>query len=155
MEKKSFFITLYTDASVRPLENKAQVAWRGKCSEGTILGNKEIRFTKDTARAEIKAIREAIAFSLAKFPSLEGFFINCDNMEVCRYFWSFVNKKTRYELEDVKTEIEGLLRGRWLRIKHVKAHTGRGDVRSYMNRQVDKATRSQTYKKFKEGEGGK
>lgn len=146
MKKESFFITLYTDASVRPVEFKTQVAWSGRCAQGTITGKKEVPYTNDTGLAELIAMREAIKFSIVKYPDLEGVFVNADNIEAVSSFWTFRNKKPRLELFEVITSINALLAGRWIRTKHVKAHTGKKDVRSYMNRLVDKKTREKINK---------
>lgn len=146
MKRDSFFITLYTDASVRPKEFKTQVAWSGRCAQGTINGKKEVSYTNDTGLAELIAIREAIKYSVVKFPELEGIFINADNIEAVSCFWTFKNKKPRLELTEVIMSINALLAGRWIRAKHVKAHTGKDDVRSYMNRLVDKKTREKIKK---------
>lgn len=136
------FITLYTDASYRHQANVAVLAWRGKCELGWVSGTMTID-CEDVHEAEMAAIRFAIDSALTKFPNLEGFFVNSDNLGCVRAFWTFgtwgVPGPAKAEHEKVLALVG---EKRWIRTKHVKAHTGRKDVRSYMNRSVDRMTRA-------------
>lgn len=134
------FITIYTDASFHLREKKGIVAWIGKCSAGTIEGSVKID-TPDVNHAEMSAILFSIKDALKKFPDLEGFFINSDNMGCVRSFWTFARYDPPYPTRKVFVKIQLALGDRWIRTKHVKAHTEKKDVRSYLNRRVDQLTR--------------
>lgn len=144
VQDKKEFITLYTDASVRPKIKRTQIAWRGKCAFGSVQGFKTLTYDRCVARAEMKAILHAIEDSLTKYPSLTGLFINSDNLTCVQSFWTFRNKPIHKDLIEVHTEILRCAGPRWIRAKHVKAHTGGNDIRSYMNRVVDHLTRVRT-----------
>lgn len=135
------FITLYTDASVKPLVEQTKVAWRGKSTYGPIQGAKVLTYDKRVARAEMFAIFYAVKESLEKFPRLSGLFINSDNLQCVHSFWTFRSVKIHKDILDVRREVLRLAGPRWIRTKHVKAHTGNKDIRSYMNRTVDHLTR--------------
>lgn len=135
------FITLYTDASVKPLIEQTKVAWRGKCTFGSTQGSKILTYDKRVARAEMFAILYAAKESLEKFPMLSGLFINSDNLQCVHSFWTFRSVKIHADIADVQKEILRLAGPRWIRVKHVKAHTGGKDIRSYMNKTVDHLTR--------------
>jgi ribonuclease HI len=139
---RGFFITIYTDASVRPKDQTAQVAWLGKCSEGTMRGFTEVPYHKSSTRVEMLAIYYAIKDALGRWPHLEGFFINSDNMGCVTAFWTFnKNRKIPETFKDIHQDVAMLVGPKWIRTKHVKAHTNRNDVRSHMNREVDRLTR--------------
>ena len=142
VEKNNNFITIYTDASVRPHIKRTQVAWKGRCSFGLIEGIKILEFDRCVAKAEMHAIYYAIEDAVKKYPSLEGLFINSDNLECVQAFWTFRNQVPHKNLRKVHCDILALAAGRWIRTKHVKAHTGGQDIRSYMNRTVDRLTRT-------------
>jgi ribonuclease HI len=142
--KGSDFITIYTDASFRLHKKEAVVAWRGKCSFGSINGSKLIS-SHDVHHAEMMAILEGIKAAINQFPEVTGFFINSDNEGCVKAFWDFGgrNHKCPAPAERPYKEIKEILflYKKWMRTKHVKAHTGQKDIRSYMNRQVDRMTR--------------
>lgn len=140
-QQHSDFITLYTDASVKPLIEQTKIAWRGKCSFGSTQGSKVLTYDKRVARAEMLAILFAISDSLEKFPTLSGFFINSDNLQCVHSFWTFRSIKVHSDIADVRQEVLRIIGTRWIRVKHVKAHTGGKDIRSYMNKSVDRLTR--------------
>ncbi len=138
----NFFITLYTDASLKG--DRATIAFRGKCSKGSISGSEEVD-SHDIHHAEMLAIAYAIHESIEKWPELDGVFVNSDNLNCVRAFWTFANYPCPHQAVKVKEWIHVMLDDRWIRTKHVKAHTGRRDVRSYMNRQVDLMTKRAWY----------
>jgi len=141
----SDFITLYTDASVKRAIRRAQVAWRGKCSFGMIEGVQLLRYSDHVAKAEMKAILCGVHDAIWHFPQVTGFFINSDNLQCVQTFWTFRNKPPHKDLKPIYDKILEIADGRWIRAKHVKAHTGGKDVRSWMNRRVDKLTRSKDH----------
>jgi ribonuclease HI len=134
------FITLYTDASFSPSRRRARIAWRGKCHAGVIEGAVEID-SHDINHAEMSAIKHAIVAAIERYPDLDGFFVNADNLSCVKAFWTFSKNKCPRPAVEVFSEINTLIGDRWIRAKHVKAHTGRKDIRSYMNRSVDTMTR--------------
>lgn len=140
MTDKNFFVTLYTDASLDPSTKTAVVAYRGKCSSGTLSGFESIP-SHDIHHAEMSAILMGIKAADQLFPGLVGFFVNSDNMGCVKSFWTFGKNKTPGPAVKVKAEIMEIIGDRWIRAKHVKAHTGQSDIRSYMNRAVDRMTR--------------
>jgi len=134
-----FFITLYTDASMRDGVTTT-VAWRGKCNLGTVEGAVQI-MSHDIHHAEMSAMLYGIRDALARWPDLVGVFVNSDNLNCVQAFWTFRDFKTPGPAVGVKKDIEQALAGRWIRTKHVKGHSGRGNIRSYMNWSVDRMTR--------------
>lgn len=138
--RKSDFITLYTDASFNHKESRAKIAFKGKCAWGSIDGSLEIR-SHDIHHAEMAAILLGVKTADERFPNLIGFFVNSDNISCVKSFWSFGNFKTPGPATTVKEEILKIVGSRWIRTKHVKAHTRGRDIRSHMNRTVDRMTR--------------
>src|SRR3989344_8908378 len=90
---KGEFITIYTDASVRPKIKRTQVAWRGKCSYGSIQGFEILQYDSCVARAEMHAILYAVEDAIMKYPSLTGLFINSDNLDCVQSLWTFRKKQ--------------------------------------------------------------
>ena len=134
----SDFITLYTDASLK--NGSSVLAWRGKCSEGSIDGH--ITTPADNIQwAEMMAIKLAIKDAMEKFPNVSGLFVNSDNLTCAQSFWTFRNAKIPGCIAELHKEIYEMIGEKWIRAKHVKAHTGKKDIRSYMNRTVDKMTK--------------
>jgi hypothetical protein len=138
----SDFITIYTDASVKNHIMRTQVAWRGKCQWGMIEGVQALRHDGHVARAEMRAILCGVHDAIFHYPEVTGLFINSDNLQCVQTFWSFLNRPPHHEVKRTYEKILEIADGRWIRAKHVKAHTGGKDVRSWMNRRVDKLTRS-------------
>lgn len=139
----SDFITLYTDASLNVGYGWAKVAYRGKCKAGEVYGTEEITST-DIHEAEMMAMLIGIQKAHVKFPDLIGFFVNSDNLNCVQSFWNFgkyANYKTPKICLPIKEEILKIVGDRWIRTKHVKAHTRGKDVRSHMNRTVDRMAR--------------
>lgn len=134
------FITLYTDASFRVEQSWARIAFRGKCNFGSIQESKEIT-SIDIHEAEMMAMLFAVQRAIETYPQVIGFFINSDNKHCVEAFWEFKKINVAKVCVPIKQELIKTAGHRWIRTKHVKAHTGRTDVRSYMNRQVDKMTR--------------
>jgi len=106
-----------------------------------IEGFKVLPYDPHVARAEMAAILHGIEDALARYPNLTGFFINSDNLQCVHTFWTFLNKPAHKDLSDLYACILKIAGTRWIRAKHVKAHTGGKDIRSYMNRSVDQLTR--------------
>jgi ribonuclease HI len=136
----SEFVTLYTDASMLPCLTRATVAWRGKTALGSCQGSLVIEST-DIHHAEMAAILHAVRDAVGRWPSLAGVFVNSDNLACVQAFWTFRDGKPPRPAKEVFLEVREALGDRWIRAKHVKAHTGGDDTRSYMNRTVDRMAR--------------
>lgn len=139
---REFFITLYTDASYDHRTKQAVIAWKGRCDQGPLSGCFTVYDCPDVQCAEMKAIAEGIKMALLVYPDLKGFFINSDNKYCVELFWEFTNSRPNEKITLYLEEVLSALgTGRWIRTKHVKAHTSGDDIRSHMNRSVDKMTR--------------
>ena len=110
---------------------------------GPLEGSHEITAT-DVHVAEMQAILHAVRAANEKYPNLIGFFINSDNKHCCEAFWDFRKGNIFHIIVPIKEEVLKIVGTRWIRAKHVKAHTKGQDTRSYMNRQVDRMTRTRT-----------
>lgn len=139
-KKESDFITIYSDASYYNITKEAKLGYSGKCCHGIIEKSISISDVGNIQVAEMLAIEAAVMEALEKFPQLTGFFINSDNLCCVHELWSFKETKPS-SITPIKDRILEKIGNRWIRAKHVKAHTGKGDVRSYMNRKADKLTR--------------
>lgn len=139
-ERREEFITIYTDAGFHHERQLAKIAFRARCNLGWVEGAKEIR-CRDIHFAEMSAIEFACEEIIKKYPHVVGFFINSDNLNCVRAFWTFGNFKCPSTAVTPYKRILELAGNRWIRTKHVKAHTGQKDVRSHMNRTVDRMTK--------------
>lgn len=144
-QNKSFFVTIYTDASHCPDTKRAVWAFYARCSDGVIKEHGECKGTVNcSTSAEMYAIYEAVKMCKAEWPELEGFFINTDSLTSCKMLWPDNLAKTDHykipQAQRIKRYIEGDMKqwGTWSRVKHVKAHTGQNDIRSWLNRWCDK-----------------
>lgn len=139
IQEENDFITLYTDASYCHKTRRATIAWRGKCRLGVVHGDQCLTDVQNIQVAEMLAIREGIKDALRSYPNLIGVFINSDSLDCVHALWPF--KPTPKWAMELVQEIQKILGTRWIRTKHVKAHTGNKDVRSYMNHAVDRQTK--------------
>ncbi len=137
----SDFVTLYTDASFNHTSKLAVVAYKARSKHGWLQGNKSL-VVPSTCYAEMYAILHGIQQVNQTWPDAVGYFVNSDNQSVVQCFWTFRNYKVPHLCEELKPKIHQELGDRWIRTKHVKAHTKGTDVRSWMNREVDRMTRA-------------
>lgn len=88
--------------------------------------------------AELYAIRRAVEITIQEWPQTTGIQINSDNQAAVKavYPWSTPLKGVPLINQE---EIQSLLQQHRVKAqgKHVKAHTGGKDVRSYLNSRVD------------------
>lgn len=138
-QKKNDFITLYTDASYIQETKKATLGYKGRCCFGKLENSIRVDNVSDNNLAELLAIEAAIKDSVEKYPSIEGFFINTDS-KTCQAIM-MGQTEGHSEMKATKERIMNVVGKRWIRTKWVKAHTGRKDIRSYMNREADSLTR--------------
>ena len=145
----SFFATIYSDVSYCNESNIAVYAFYAKSSEGVLKNHGECKGTiSDATAGEMYAIHEALKQCQVEWPHLEGFFVNTDSQTSCHLLWPDRIKKTDHfklpQAQRIKKYIQEICPEKeapdkpWLRVKHVKAHTGNKDVRSYLNRYCDK-----------------
>lgn len=135
------FVTAYTDASFHQRggwavwlrSERGRIVRQGKCPD-TIT---------DSFAAELWAIKQALEISVAEWPEGEVVLINTDCLAAIDGLQPGAPNFGREELVDIQEAIESFVFANYLtlRFKHVKAHTGQSDVRSYINRAVDQKSR--------------
>ncbi len=138
-QKKSDFITLYTDASHNQKTKQATLGYKGRCCFGKIEKSIPMENISDNNLAELLAIEAAIKDSVELYPNLEGFFINTDSKTSQSVMMGQIEGHP--DMKAVRDRIMLLVGKRWIRTKWVKAHTNRTDIRSHMNREADSLTR--------------
>jgi len=139
----NLFATIYTDASY---DEKLRIGTYGyyiKCNNGKLEGNGAVKDVHNTVHAEMIAIYKGIKAAIEKWPELPGVFVNTDNMDCCKLMWPWIKHKRMNNINGppgkVKQLIKQALGKRWDRYKHVKGHTGRDDIRSRVNKIVDRS----------------
>ena len=133
------FITIYTDASFHPTTGLSRWAFYARCDEGKLVQDGEThRRLKDSNEAEMYAICRAIWECFRKWPHLRGFFVNTDSLHCCRVWWPYWEDPTGKGCSEMRDKITAKLQGRWVRVKHVRAHQKNIGVRSYLNNLVDR-----------------
>lgn len=146
---KGDFVTIYTDASWCPETKQAVWAFYARCDEGTLKEHGSCEGTVECNNsAEMYAIHEAIKMVSVEWPDKIGYFVNTDSLTCCEMLWPERIKKTDHfnipQAQRIKKYIKEICPEKessqhpWLRVKHVKAHTGKGDIRSWLNRWCDK-----------------
>lgn len=131
------FVTVYTDASFK--DHKASWAVWIKSEQGTIKLHDRILVSVDgPAHAEMVAVQRAFHAVLREQWTVSILFINTDCMAVCHAFWPWMNQKNP-NVNRIANAIKKTAKKNniTIRVKHVKAHTGNDDVRSYLNRWCD------------------
>ncbi len=132
------FITIYTDASYCNQTSTGTYAFFGKTNKGTAKGSGICPEEIDSSfYAEFWAIYKCVEASLKKFPEITGFFVNTDCLQICHLFWPFKNTNPQFKVRQMKKKVEGLVKDRWVRFKHVKAHVRGGDNRNDLNNWMD------------------
>ncbi len=132
-----FFATIYTDASFDVNTGRGAYAYYIKTSKGRAQADGPASNLENSNHAEMLAIYKAVEDALTRWPELKGLFVNTDSLACCEVIWPFHKTRGRGNTREVHESLVKLVNGRWIRAKHVKGHTGRGDVRSYLNRKVD------------------
>lgn len=137
----SFFATIYSDASFNHETGHAAYSFYIKCSKGKVEDSASVEGVQDVNHAEMFAIYKGVEAALHKWPELEGVFVNTDSLVCCHILWPFRNTKDDHKSRravDTASLITKILGDKWMRTKHVKAHTGGSDIRSKVNRLVDR-----------------
>ena len=138
-----FFATIYTDASFDDSSRRGAYAYYIKTSKGVIQNKGPASNLDHSNHAEMLAIYKAVEEALKKWPDLKGLFVNTDSLACCHIIWPFhKGSRGRGQTGEVYKSLVQLINGRWIRAKHVKGHTGRNDVRSYLNNKVDHFARN-------------
>ena len=140
-------VTIYTDAGIKS-NGTATYAFRAKSKYGTIsgTGNNPNNVNGSTNKAEHFAIRKAIKAVMKKWSNTTVYFINTDSLQVCKTYWKLGGLKIRGGTsKDIVDEVKRVVdyfneNNLKIRLKHVKAHTNRKDIRSYLNDWCDKYT---------------
>lgn len=133
-----FFATIYTDASFDVNTGRGAYAYYIKTSKGRVQGDGPASNLDSSNHAEMLAIYKAVEDALTRWPDLKGLFVNTDSLSCCHIIWPYhKGSRGKGATGEVYRNLVKLINGRWIRAKHVKAHTGGGDVRSYLNRKVD------------------
>lgn len=131
-------VTIYTDASFK--QGKASWAAWIKSQSGTLKLHNRIHSAVDgPAHAEMIAVKHAVNAVLCENWPVSIFFINTDCMAVCHAFWPWMDQSNE-NVNRIADEINAIADKRdiTVRVKHVKAHTGRSDVRSFLNKWCDR-----------------
>lgn len=130
-----FWVTLYCDASYSESHGGAWSIWLRSDKGRIVRGGKCPETVNSATLAEFYAAMMGVIVARDEMGA-EAVQINSDCQAVVQglgsgYRWSS-NKAIR-KLQDkiLRTKVR-------LRTKHVKAHTGQNDTRSYLNRRVDR-----------------
>lgn len=139
-------VTLYSDASYCHTTKAVGIAYWLKSEMGRFVGQGS-GILPQVNHAEMAAVFMGISKALAIWDSTTAFCVNSDNLYVvnalnCKAFKAADSINGR-KINEIFIEIEKMKKHSNLKIyaKHVKAHTGGVDTRSYINRQVDKLSR--------------
>lgn len=139
-------VTLYTDASWSPHDGTGAYAYFARSSAGRIEHAGRVpRRCPSNHHAEMYAIAKGCADVVMRWPQTRTVFVNTDSMTCLEVLWPW--GRSRHQSDSPHAVLgRGLLQwlegeGVKLRSKHVKAHTGRSDVRSYLNERMDAAAR--------------
>jgi ribonuclease HI len=130
-----FWVTLYCDASFSGQDGGAWGVWL-KSEKGRIQRRGRCpKWVRDALEAEFYAAEVGIRLAVEEWQA-QGVQVNSDCMAVVTGLGSGYRWSSRKSIRQVQDRIFKL--GARIRTKHVKAHTGGQDTRSYLNRQVDR-----------------
>ncbi len=139
-------VTIYTDASIKK-NGKATYAFRAKSLYGTLTGKGLITddIGRSTNRAEHFAIRTAIKKVMTTWTDSTVYFINTDSLRCCETYWNLGGIKKGGRSKDIIKEAKKVVKyfkekNLEIRLKHIKAHTGKSDTRSWLNNWCDQNT---------------
>lgn len=136
------FITAYTDASFHKQggwavwlrSERGRVIRQGVCPAQV----------RDSFAAELWAIKQALEFAVAEWPDSDVVLVNTDSLAAVDALENDGAWSQREEVAQIQEAIWSFVFRKYLtlRFKHVKAHTGQSDVRSYINRAVDQKAKA-------------
>lgn len=132
------WVTLYTDASFRSTGGWG--IWL-RSEKGRIVKSGECPATvDDSAAAEMFAAYVGIKICLEQWPDTRGIQVNSDCLMVVNALYPWSHPIRRKSIRSIQETIRDLLRTKDVRVrcKHVKAHSGTGNTRFWLNDRVDK-----------------
>lgn len=144
------FVTLYTDATLSSDGHHAYAFW-AKAEWGTIrLAKMCPDEIVGIGQAELYAICQGMykVLSMWKSHNIKGFYVRSDSKHALNRIQFPDNKKTSKGKDIPAVELRLMaafknMRGELqMNIKHVKGHTGRSNVKAYLNDWCDKQSRA-------------
>jgi len=133
-------VTVYTDASFA--ENGAGVAYWCRSDLGRLVGGKYVPAVLSSVQeAEALAVLYALRAVRASWPGCHRYIFNVDNSSVIGALRRARPLSTEMGRKIVST-CHMYLGRQIFSVKHVKAHTGGHDVRSYLNEQCDRLSKA-------------
>lgn len=139
------WITIYSDASYHHDKQTGMFAFYLKTSDITFKKSGQLPSTiKNIVEAEMYAICNALHYAHSMNIKAVGVTINTDSKSAMSFFTRDINKCSGGYLKLRKLFDQNCIsvcQGRNVKIKHVKAHTGNKDTRSYLNNLCDKLAR--------------
>lgn len=145
------YLTINTDASFHPINKSSGFAFYVVCNSFKIQKSGKFNTdVSDSLMAETKCIGNAIATTLGRkdLPQVNTIVINTDCLPAI--------SKINYSDEDYCIKIRELIellkirtKCSTLKFKHVKAHSGKNDARSWVNEWCDKEAKKWMRKKIK------
>ena len=132
------WVTMYTDASYYDNRKEAGWAYWLKSDKGRII-NKGVEKAECSNVAELIAALKGIEECIRSWPDTKGISINSDNMSVVQGIYPDGPFYKNENIRLLQLKIQKLAKDSniQLKSKYVRAHTGRNDSRSYINRRVD------------------
>lgn len=149
---KSTSITINTDASYCPKTGAAGYAFWIVCDLFTIKKSGMFKTTaKDPTDAESKCIANAIATLLAQkeLPTVKWIIVNTDSLHSMERIQSKNTRKTSGFYNQIYAQWQTLkkrMKSEKAEFRHVKAHSGVKDKRSYVNEWCDENAKREMYK---------
>lgn len=139
-------VTIYTDASFKKVNGKihASFAMYAKCKHGVLTKSLPINKTVDNPNeAEAYACYTAIKLCKCKWDDIKVAFINTDSLHTCIKMWPFKYRQKVKGSDRFNSIIKSMKEyckdnNIETRFKHVKAHTGGNDTRSWLNDWCDR-----------------
>jgi ribonuclease HI len=159
MDKTKILCTIYTDASYKVVNNTviSTGAMYAKCQDQLL--KESFPFENNSivspTHAEAETIFRAIKKCYEKWGNLGVIFVNTDSLAVCHSMWPegmgrqhFRINKSQKEAKSVIVNIRNFIKEKGLeqRFKHVKAHQGGKDIRSWVNEVCDSEAKKERLK---------
>lgn len=163
-EDKKVICTIYTDASWKQVGKNVLSSWAmyARCNDEKLEHSEMFKnnSSKNPTHAEARAIFRAIRKATKKWPNIDIIFVNTDSLAICHSMWPDGIGRQRMKVVNTKGGTYQIVTAmkKWLdennyvhRFKHVKAHQGGKDVRSWVNELCDKNAKKQRLKSEKNG----
>ena len=154
--RKKFDVTIYSDASLKGRHSLGYAAWiKGTGYTKKITGHKVTEYKSTSTLAEMRAIIQAVRQVIHDRPNFRHILINTDakfvNTILCYGMIATQSEYTEHLIRHHRYFLD-MLDDRLITIRHVKAHTGGSDKRSYLNQWCDTNAGTQSdiaYRKYK------